>query len=150
MEEKYTVVLEEYIPLKVVNSVSENDVDCYTYGMEDTSLLEFAVGHKSKEVRRITLLLSREYEIVHEDMPPCVKLDEADTLDYSNVICDTFKTLIYNDGVRIRLSNRKSKKMHVIGNVCFEITDEGTIAELRIAQMTNDEVWHTKNELDLQ
>lgn len=55
--------LEEYIPLKVMIDRKEEPLKNISYSKDKTSLLEISVGIASGFIKRITLLLSKEYDI---------------------------------------------------------------------------------------
>ena len=61
MQDRINIKLEEYIPLKIIFNKDEEAVEYISYSKDKTSSLEFAVGIKSKLIKRITLLLCKEY-----------------------------------------------------------------------------------------
>lgn len=60
---KASIKLEEYIPLKVVFDREDESIKILSYSKDKTSLLEIAVGTISGLIKRITLLLSKDYDI---------------------------------------------------------------------------------------
>ena len=61
MQDIINIKLEEYIPLKIIFNKDEEAVEYISYSKDKTSSLEFTVGIKSKLIKRITLLLCKEY-----------------------------------------------------------------------------------------
>ena len=61
MQDIIDMELEEYIPLKIIFNKDEEAVEYISYSKDKTSSLEFTVGIKSKLLKRITLLLCKEY-----------------------------------------------------------------------------------------
>lgn len=61
MQDIINMKLEEYIPLKIIFNKDEEAVEYISYSKDKTSSLEFTVGIKSKLIKRITLLLCKEF-----------------------------------------------------------------------------------------
>lgn len=61
MKDILEMELEEYIALKIIFNKEEEAVEYISYSKDKTSSLEFTVGIKSKLIKRITLLLCKEY-----------------------------------------------------------------------------------------
>lgn len=60
---KILVSLEEYIPLKVLIDRKDESIKNVSHSKDKTSLLEIAVGIASGFIKKITLLLSKEYDV---------------------------------------------------------------------------------------
>jgi len=60
---KISISLEKYIPLKVLIDREDESVINMSCCKDKTSLLEISIGKTSGFIRRITLLLSKEYDI---------------------------------------------------------------------------------------
>lgn len=60
---KTSIELEEYIPLKVLIERKDEPIKNLLYLKDKTSVLEISVGITSELIKRITLLLSKEYDI---------------------------------------------------------------------------------------
>ena len=73
---KTSISLEEYIPFKVLIDRKNEPVKYLSYSKDKTSLLEIAVGITSCFISRITLLLSKEYDINKVDILTKVKDNE--------------------------------------------------------------------------
>ena len=62
-----TITIEEYIPLKVlINNEEDEAIEYLCFKKEDTSYLELSIGKNTHLIKRIILLLSKEYEISRE------------------------------------------------------------------------------------
>lgn len=68
---KTSISLEEYIPLKVLIDRKDEPIKNLSYSKDKTSLLEIAVGITSGFIKRITLLLSKEYDINNSKLSIC-------------------------------------------------------------------------------
>ena len=102
--------LEEYIPLKIIFNRDEEAVEYISYSKDKTSSLEFTVGIKSKLLKRITLLLCKEYsettnKLVVENFEDGKIIFHSDDIE-----CPVFKTILYSNGTRIILSDKKSSR----------------------------------------
>ena len=61
---KPSIILEEYIPLKVLIDSQDEPIKYLSYSKDTTSLLEIGVGITSRFVKEITLVLCKEYDII--------------------------------------------------------------------------------------
>ena len=57
---KTSIILEQYIPLKVMIDRKDEPIKNLSYLKDKTSLLEISVGITSGLIKRITLLLTKE------------------------------------------------------------------------------------------
>lgn len=150
MQDIITIKLEEYIPLKIIFNKDEEAVEYISYTKGKTSLLEITVGIKSKLVKRITLLLCKEYS---EDMNKLVveHFEDREIFFHSDTIeCSVFKTILYSNGARIIISDKKSFHYIKRGKVYFGVSDSNDIIEICICDMNFSELEHLKKELELQ
>ena len=150
MQDKINMKLEEYIPLKIIFNEDEEAVEYISYSKDKTSLLEFTVGIKSKLIKRITLLLCKEYlettnKIVVEKFE-----DRKIMLHSDDVECSVFKTILYSNGARIVLSDKDSSQYIKMGKVYFGLSHTDDIIEICVCDMSVSELEHLKKELELQ
>ena len=148
---KISISLEEYIPFKVLIDRKNEPVKHLSYSKDRTSLLEIAVGTTSSFISRITLLLSKEYDInngrLNIDGYEIGDLIINDELKNS---CSYFRTHLYEDGIRIVISEEKVFKYIKMDRLYVGLSDLNNIVEICLCQLTSDEVKHIKNELDHQ
>lgn len=148
---KTSISLEEYIPLKVLIDRKDEPVKNLSYSKDKTSLLEIAVGITSGFIKRITLLLSKEYDIndskLNIDVYEMGDLEVNDELKNS---CSYFKTHLHKDGIRIVISEEKVFKYIKMDSLYVGLSNLGSIVEICLCQLTPNEVNHIKNELDYQ
>lgn len=148
---KTSISLEEYIPLKVLIDRKDEPTKNLSYSKDKTSLLEIAVGITSGFIKRITLLLSKEYGINDSKL----KIDAYETgdLKISDELknsCSYFKTYLYEDGIKIVISEEKVFKYVRMDRIYVGLSNLGSIVEICLCQLTPNEVNHVKNELDYQ
>lgn len=99
--------LEEYIPLKIIFNRDEEAVEYISYSKDKTSSLEFTVGIKSKLLKRITLLLCKEYSETTNKLVVENFEDGKIIFHSGDIECPVFKTILYSNGTRIILSDKK-------------------------------------------
>jgi hypothetical protein len=148
---KPSIILEEYIPLKVLIDSQDEPIKYLSYSKDTTSLLEIGVGITSRFVKEITLVLCKEYDINYSKL----SIDVYET-GYLKVnaelenICSYFKTHLYENGVRIVISEEKASSYVRMDSLYVGLSNLGSIVEICLCQLTPDEVAHIKNELDYQ
>ena len=142
--------LEEYIPLKIIFNRDEEAVEYISYSKDKSSSLEFTVGIKSKLLKRITLLLCKEYsettnKLVVENFEDGKIIFHSDDIE-----CPVFKTILYSNGTRIILSDKKSSHYIKMDKVYFGLSETDDIIEICVCDMSISELEHLKKELELQ
>ena len=85
----------------------EEAVEFISYSKGKTSSLESAVGIKSKSIKRITLLICKEYSITTDRLVVDHFEDRKIILHSDGVECFVFKTILYSNGARMILSDKK-------------------------------------------
>ena len=148
---KASIKLEEYIPLKVVFDREDESIKILSYSKDKTSLLEIAVGTISGLIKRITLLLSKDYDI--NDSKLIIDVYETGDLKLNTElknICSYFKTHLYADGLRIVVSEEKVFKYVKLDRLYVGLSYIGSIVEICLCQLTSNEINHIKYELEHQ
>lgn len=148
---KISVSLEDYIPLKILIDRKDEAIKNISYAKDKNSLLEIAVGISSGLIKRITLLLCKEYDISENKLG----IDVYETGDLKvnaqmKNICSYFKTHLYEDGIRIVISEEKVIKYVKMDRLYVGLSSLGCIAEICLCELTSNEINHIKNELDYQ
>jgi|GEM_PF-855011 hypothetical protein len=152
-DNKIKLELEEYIPLKIICSGEEEPVNFFSYSKDKTSLLEIAVGVYSGLIKKITLLLSKDYVIFQSKMIideinyeyGIIKFEEYDVVE-----CGKFTTYLFNDGIKIVLSNENSAKYIIIDTLYIGLSNSSEITEICMTQLNVEEIRFIKNELEFQ
>lgn len=149
--EKILLSLEEYIPLKIIFNENDEPIRYISYYKDKKSLLEISVGITSGLIRRITLLLSKEYDIIHKNLN--INFYETGDLrlnDESKKICSHFITYLYEDGVRIVVSEDVVEKYIKVDRLYIGWSKLGNIVEICLCQLNLQEINHIKKELSYQ
>ncbi|MBD5544695.1 MAG: hypothetical protein HDR01_10785 [Lachnospiraceae bacterium] len=150
MQNRINIKLEDYIPLKIIFNKDEEAVEYISYSKDKTSSLEFVVGIKSKLIKRITLLLCKEYSEITNELVVENFEDRKIIFNKNNVECTIFKSILYSNGAKIILSDKNSFKYIRMEKVYFGLSDTDDITEICICDMSASELEHLKNELELQ
>ena len=151
MQYKTIIKLEEYIPLKIIfNEKDKEIVEYISYSKDKTSSLELAVGINSKEIKRITLLLCKDYSEYLQNLEVNHSENTKLNINKGNYECSLFKTILYSNGVKIVVSEKKSSKYLKMDKVYLGISDLNEIAEICVCDMSESELAHLKRELELQ
>ena len=148
---KISISLEEYIPLKVTIDRKNEPIENVLYFKDKTSILEISMGTVSRFINRITLLLSKEYEITDSKL----NIDVYDTGDLkindkSKNSCAYFKTYLYEDGISIVISEEKVFKYVKMDRLYIGLSSLSDIVEICVCQLTSNEINHIKKELSYQ
>lgn len=150
MQDIIGIKLENYIPLKIVFNKNDEEVEYISYSKGRTSLLELTIGVKSKLIKKITLLLCKDYSETTNRLVVENFKDKKITLHGNDIECSIFKTILYSDGVKIILSNKSSFQYIKMGKVYFGLSDTDDIIEICVCDMSTFELEHLKKELELQ
>ncbi|MCM1496386.1 MAG: hypothetical protein NC089_11385 [Bacteroides sp.] len=150
MQNTVSIKLEEYIPLKIIWNGCEEAVTYVSFSKDKTSSLEIVVGISSNQIKRITLLLCKEYIETSDELRVNNIVDRKIVFNYDRVECNTFKTILYSNGVRIICSDKDTCKYTKLDRVYFGMSDADDITEICVYDMSVDELKHLKNELMLQ
>lgn len=150
MQDIINMKLEEYIPLKIILNKDDEAAEYISYSKDKTSSLEFTVGIKSRLLKRITLLLCKEYsettnKLVVENFEEGKIIFESEDVE-----CSVFKTILYSNGVRIILSDKKSFHYIKMDKMYLGLSDTDDIIEICVCEMSVSELEHLKKELELQ
>ena len=146
-----SINLEEYIPFKVLIDTNGEPVKYLSYTKDKTSLLEIAVGITSGFIKKITLVLSKEYDI--NDSKLYIDVYETGYLKVNDELkngCSYFKTHLHEDGVRVVIAEEKVFKYVKMDRLYVGLSNLGSIVEICLCQLTPNEVNHIKTELDYE
>ena len=129
---KTSIELEEYIPLKVLIERKDEPIKNLLYLKDKTSVLEISVGITSELIKRIILLLSKEYDINNSKL-------NIDIYDMGDIKV--------NDEV---ISEEKVSKYVKMDRLYVGLSNLGSIIEICLCQLAPNEVNHIRKELDYQ
>ena len=144
------VYISDYIPLQVQSDEEFLATDYWYFKQGDHSLLELAFNQEDNSIRRITLLLCKEFEKIDNKYLAPINPEPGDILVNASGECETemFRTIIYNDAVKIQLSNNNSHTCIASGNKVWELAENGDLISLCIIDSTGALSKHCFAELD--
>lgn len=147
MQERIIINTEEYIPLKLIINKDEEPVEYINYSKGNTSCLEIALGSTSGFIKRITLLLCKEYSEIEGKLLVDKFQNKEVLIQKNNVECNLFKAVIYSDGVRIVLSDKIIKQYSKMDRVYVGLSNADDVVEICVVDMSDSEISHLKREL---
>ena len=146
------IIQEEYFPLTVLWGEQDELVRHYGIHYKNSSLLEFSTGWENNRAQKLVLTLSQDYCSVSQSMPLPETANEAE-LHISGsrrMEAEILQTIVYTDGVVIRLNDGLTMAAYKCGKIYFLIGAEGKLLSICIGHMTVDEVVHVSYELNVQ
>ena len=150
MENRTNIILEEYIPLKIVINKDDEAVDYLTFSKNNTSYIELTFGINSHFLKRVTLLSSHEFEYAADSLLIDKYIETNIYISKNKIKCDIFKTIIYLNGAKIVLSLENVSRYIKVGNVFLGLSNNDSIVNICVCEMSQLELKHLKNELELQ
>ncbi len=141
-------IAEEYFPAIIEFSSEELNNHFIEFNYQDTDMLELSVHPKTHALKRLTLTLCNHYEYVNTSLklPECdegtLYIDGPDSTG-----CSTFVTTVYNNGVRILLSDDKAEKYIKSGGLVFALSGNNDVVSVSLIDLSEQEISHIMNEL---
>ena len=138
---------EDYLILKVV--FSDELCNHFLYFDGKKNLLEFSLHRVRFYLKEIILLSCSNYEFRDEkmDVPVVYKKGKVIIKGASKVNCSYFNTIVYNDGVRIDLSESEPIKYFQTGQLIlsFDISNDNETKIIDGKEAINWIFKHSKN-----
>lgn len=145
-----TFIAEEYFAAIINFSSEELNNHFIEFNYKNTDMFEISVHPESHVIKSFTLTLCNHFMVIHKDMSIPNYIDGTMMIDGPDTIeCETFMVNIYNNGIRIKLSDQKTKVCYKSGNIIFAINNNGELTEVYLINLTKTDVNHAKNELYL-
>lgn len=144
-----SIRLEEYIPLKVLVDRESEPIKNISYFNGKTSFLEISVGITSGLIKRVTLLLSKEYDVNRGKLNiDTYEIGDLRVNDKMKNSCSYFKTHLYEDGIKIIISKKTIFKYVKMDKLYIGLSNSGSIVEICLCPLTLKDIKHIKDELD--
>lgn len=145
------VVNEDYFALKVVNDPSVESTKYVEFCFGNTDLLEFSINKESNLIKKFLLVLCNHFEVLDVDFRSdttcesgCISIDLPQHND-----CKTFSVQVYRNAVHIVLSSESVNRTIKCGQVLFGLSCDNDLVSVSVVEMTEHEVAHTIEELNL-
>lgn len=139
---------EEYFPVVVKFSDEEIDNCFVEYSYRDSDMMELIFDSKSHELKQLTLTLCNHYLLTDTKMPmPNSNDGTICTKDGGSIECSYFETVVYKDGVEVKISNISVTRYEKCGQIIFALSDSGDLLQIFITDLNEDEINHVRREL---
>ena len=144
-----SIVLTEYIPVQVRAETACNTIDYYSFRKDDTSLLELAFDQMDHIISRITLVICADYRQAAEEYPLPAEYTKGELLADAPAEIDTstFSCVIYQNAVKIIVSDLPVSKTVLSGNIVWELFEQGNLVSMCLVDPTGKASEHCSLEL---
>ena len=144
-----SIVLTEYIPVQVRAKKACATIDYCSFRKDDTSLLELAFDQTDRMIYRITLVICADYLQVAEEYPLPTEYTKGDLLvDVPGEIdTSTFSCIIYQNAVKIIVSDLPVSKTILSGDIVWELSEQGNLVSVCLFDPTGKASEHCSLEL---
>jgi hypothetical protein len=141
------VKIEEYIPL-MIRSKEQVGIADYVIYKNQNSLLEIVFDKENQNVYRICMPICGQVEKVNENFSIPKEIVKGDLLvDKSEeIITESFKCYLFNDAIKIKVSEKKGSQFISSDNVLYELDNEELVS-ITLYSQTKKIVEHTYKEL---
>lgn len=154
---KPTLILQEYIPIRIEWERKREIVRYLEYTDEDKALLEIVIGAETKKIHRITVPMCQDYAFtapqkgVNSNGLKNMEV-EIRTNDDRTVIQSDLKIFVYDKQVDIVLSKEFEENYQTIenGRVRFMLDESNFLKGISIKDLSEEEEKHIKQELEFQ
>ena len=144
-----SIVLTEYIPVQVRAENACNTIDYCSFRKDDTSLLELAFDQTDRMIYCITLVIcayyrqaAAEYRLPAECANGDLLVDVPGEIDTS-----TFSCVIYQNAVKIIVSDLPVSKTILSDNIVWELSEQGNLVSVCLVDPTGKASEHCNLEL---
>ena len=144
-----SIVLTEYIPVQVRAETACNTIDYCSFRKNDTSLLELAFNQADHIIYRVTLVICADYRQVAEEYPLPTEYTKGDLLvDVpSENATSIFSCIIYQNAVKIIVSDLPISKTILSGDIVWELSEQGDLVSVCLVDPTGKASKHCSLEL---
>ena len=144
-----SIIISDYVPLKLRAEKEYQATDYFYVRKADSSLLEIAFDTSDSTICRITLLLCENFQRIDEDFISPDNVIDGDIL--IDTTCDIespmFNCKIYQNAVKIEVSDEETCKVVSSGNVLWELSEKGNLVALCVIDPSGRMSEHCFNEL---
>ncbi len=139
---------EDYSSIKVVFSNELGNQYLY-FKNEDKNDLEFSLHPIRFHIKKILMICCNNFEFRDKkmDLPPVDKKGKVIIKGANKVNCSYFNTIIYNDGVKIDLSESEPIKYFQTGQLILSFDSKEKLVSVYITDLTKEDIEHVKEEL---
>ena len=144
-----SIVLTEYIPVQVRAEKACNTIDYCSFRKNDTSLLELAFNQADHIIYRVTLVICADYRQVAEEYLLPTEYTKGELLADAPAEIDTstFSCVIYQNAVKIIVSDLPVSKTILSGNIVWELSEQDNLVSVCLVDPTGKASEHCSLEL---
>ena len=149
MKAQSKFITEDYFPAIVEFSSEELNNRFPEFNYKDTDMSELSVHPETSALKRFTLTLCNHYEIFETALDyPSFEEGLLFIKGPDSTECNTFLLQIYNNGVRIKLSDSPVNKSIKTGNLILSLSENNELISVIISDLSEAELSHIKRELE--
>lgn len=144
-----SIVLTEYIPLQLRAEKACDTIDYCSFRKDDTSLLELVFDQTDHIIYRVTLVICADYRQATEEYQLPAAYVEGDLLVDAPAEIDvsSFSCEIYQNAVKIIVSDMPVSKTVLSGNIVWELSEQGNLVSVCLVDPTGKASEHCSKEL---
>lgn len=143
--ENSSIVNEDYFPVVVQYCEEPSHYAEINFG--DSNLIEFSYDGEHK-VTKFQVIACENYQVFDCNFAIPTYTDAIARIympDKSD--CKSFDLMVYNNAVKIQISNAEVSDYYKHGNLLYGITADGHLVSITVCDMSEKDVEHTINEL---
>lgn len=141
---------EEYFPLRVVYDPSIESIRFVGFYYEDTDLLEFTVDRETGAVKKMQIVPCSHFQFVDDEYVPEEADDAALYFKHApHTDCSTFRLTVFKNAVQVIVSEKNASVFSKCGQVIYGISSSGELVSVLVANMSSENIAHTRSELSI-
>ena len=141
---------EDYFPLRVVYDPSIESIRFIGFYYNDTDLLEFTVDRETGTVKEMQIVVCSHFQFVDDEFLTEDASESVIHLDYAqHNDCDVFNLTVFRNAVQIIVSTQTTSIFTRCGQVTYGISSSGELVSVIVANMSVEDIAHTKTELSI-
>ena len=146
---KKEVLIEAYMPLKLKSEAVVRFADYFIYRCCDHSLLEIVFDEKDHKVYRINMPICKDCKIIYSnyELPAEFVAGDVQIDGSEDITTDVFFCEIYQNAVRVVLSNRTVSQRIVADNLVWELDENDRLVSLTVYNQPSEVIEHVLCEL---
>jgi hypothetical protein len=145
-----TFKAEDYFPAIIQFSTEELNNRFIEFSYHDTDMFELVANSTDGTIKQFTLTLCNHFEEHNEfiDFPDSIEGTIA-LLETSTIECEKFILLIYKNGLRIDISEKKATKHLKCGQLIFSFDESNSLVTLYVTGLSTEDISHVLQEVHM-
>lgn len=143
-----STIIEDYFPVIIEYDKEELNNKFIEFNYQDTDMLEISVNPKTNMLKRLSLSLCNHYAIEDATLnAPAADEGSLSIEGPASTECNKFLVKVFNDGIKIDLSDKEAVHNYKCGQVIYSISTDNTLTAVYIPSLTENDLSHAKREL---